>query len=155
MTPELRDIHLPDPVSWWPPAPGWYGILILLLIMLALAMWLQRRNTQTPKMLALHELKQIEQAYLQHKNAQQTCGDVSILLRRTAMSIGARDKHASLTGETWITELNALCDKPIFDASLAPLLLQAPYQSTPQQEQAVQHLLQAVRRWLNELRKPA
>ena len=28
----LRDIHLPEPVSWWPMAPGWWWVIGLLLL---------------------------------------------------------------------------------------------------------------------------
>jgi hypothetical protein len=32
---QLADIHLPEPVSFWPPAPGWWILALLLLIMTA------------------------------------------------------------------------------------------------------------------------
>ena len=28
----LRDLHLPDAISWWPLAPGWWIVLGLALI---------------------------------------------------------------------------------------------------------------------------
>ena len=27
----LKDIHLPSPVSFWPPAPGWWILAVLLI----------------------------------------------------------------------------------------------------------------------------
>ena len=48
---ELRDIHLPDPVSWWPPAPGWwiavgigFGLLAAAGIGFGLERWLGSSN---------------------------------------------------------------------------------------------------------------
>lgn len=36
---QLRDIHLPQAVHWWPPAPGWW---IVAALVLALTIWLGR-----------------------------------------------------------------------------------------------------------------
>lgn len=36
---QLRDIHLPQAVHWWPPAPGWW---IVAALVLALTIWLVR-----------------------------------------------------------------------------------------------------------------
>lgn len=36
---QLRDIHLPQAMHWWPPAPGWWIVAILVL---ALTIWLSR-----------------------------------------------------------------------------------------------------------------
>ncbi|MGB4246521.1 MAG: DUF4381 family protein, partial [Pseudohongiellaceae bacterium] len=29
---QLADIHLPEPIGFWPPAPGWWVLLVLLLV---------------------------------------------------------------------------------------------------------------------------
>ena len=36
---QLKDIHLPQAVHWWPPAPGWW---LVALLVLALTIWLSR-----------------------------------------------------------------------------------------------------------------
>ena len=44
---QLRDIHLPDPISGWPPGPGWWLLALLLLTVLAvLGTWLWRRRRE-------------------------------------------------------------------------------------------------------------
>jgi len=37
----IRDIHLPDAISWWPLAPGWWGLLALIVIAIVLFWYLR------------------------------------------------------------------------------------------------------------------
>ena len=55
---QLRDIHTPDPISWWPLAPGWWILAGLVIIGLVfLIRWLiKRKNHQTAVTLAKSEL---------------------------------------------------------------------------------------------------
>ncbi|MBT3527943.1 MAG: DUF4381 domain-containing protein, partial [Porticoccaceae bacterium] len=35
---ELRGIHLPDPISWWPLAPGWWVLIVIFIAGLSWAL---------------------------------------------------------------------------------------------------------------------
>lgn len=150
MQDELRDIHLPDPVSWWPPAPGWYAVLCLLILLSVLAWWLAKKwRRPSFKKLALLELQSIEQSFSRHRNTQKLCGDISILLRRVAMSYDTRDKQAGVTGKEWLTHLNTLCGQTLFDDEMADYLLFAPYK--PQSELPAGKLIPAIKQWISLL----
>jgi len=46
---QLRDIHIPLEAGWWPPAPGWWLLLVLALIALVYLLgmfrqWLRKRQ---------------------------------------------------------------------------------------------------------------
>jgi len=42
---QLRDIHLPEAVSWWPLAPGWWLLMVLTcLLLVGLLICLYRRH---------------------------------------------------------------------------------------------------------------
>ena len=60
---QLRDVHLPEPVSWWPLAPGYWIVLALVVVVLGmLAYWLRhqpKRKTQHLKQAALREMAQL------------------------------------------------------------------------------------------------
>ena len=128
----LRDIHLPEPVSWWPPAPGWWLLLILLVgAVLLVRWWLKRQPALKPHKLALQELRAIESAYAEHGDPQRLIQALSILLRRTVISCLPRQQAASLTGHAWLDQLNRLVDEPLFDDSLGRQLLEAPYSNKP------------------------
>ncbi len=103
----LRDIHLPEAVSWWPPAPGWWvlaGLVIVLLVVLwALRAWRRRRRLRND---AIAELARIRDDYERHEDGQRLVRELSVLLRRIAISYYPRSDVAALTGDQWLRFLD-------------------------------------------------
>lgn len=129
---QLADIHLPEAVSIWPLAPGWYVLIALLLLLTVGGLWLrqrQRRNayrreaTQALEA-ALSLYKQSEElnTYLQQFNA---------ILRRTALSAGATPAVLSLKGEAWLAWLDQSAARLPGQFSQQHWLLAAAYQKNP------------------------
>lgn len=127
----LRDIHLPEPVSWWPLAPGWWALLIVLLLVIVVAVLLYRRY-RSPRRAAL---RQSRRTLIRIKAEYENCGDdqrlireLSALLRRTAVSVYKRDDVAALTGRDWLVFLDsAMAGQPFSDGA-GQVLASGPYQ---------------------------
>jgi hypothetical protein len=97
----LRDIHLPEAVSFWPPAPGWW-LAAALLIASALAVILWRRNRRrSVRRAALRELATIQTGFAENGDVSALALRLSTLLRRTAISRFPRRDVASLHGAEW------------------------------------------------------
>jgi len=148
----LRDIHLPDAVSWWPPAIGWWLLLALILLALFFIPKLYRKLTFKPlNQVADNAYQEIISEYQQHNDATRLVQDISKLLRQIAMTYSGRESSAQLIGDEWIDTLNALTTEKYFTAEIKQLLLYAPYQSAVQSEP--QALITATRNWINALPK--
>jgi len=83
---QLRDIHLPDAVSFWPPAPGWWvlwaGIFVLGFIVAA---WLRRRRRSADRV-ALAALDDLACRYDADHDVSALAVGLSELLRRVALA---------------------------------------------------------------------
>lgn len=147
---ELRDIHLPDPVSWWPPAPGWWLLLLLLLGTAVLLGWLRRRNRAKQLMVAgLNELKQIERIYRSDRDNGALVRRLSVLLRRICISRYPHHETAALTGENWLRLLDQQIGRSEFSRGAGRVLVSAPYQAEPQLDAGA--LLELCREWITAL----
>ncbi len=149
---ELRDIHLPDPIGWWPPAPGWW-IVLLLLILLAVAAVMFWRHFRRPriKQLALAELQSIQAS---GQTDQQQLQALSAWLRRVAMSLSGRQGVAALTGEAWLKYLDQGVSDDSFSHGTGRQLVEASYR--PQAEIELQSVYALCRRWLDaQAEKPS
>ncbi|NCT57581.1 MAG: DUF4381 domain-containing protein, partial [Legionella sp.] len=70
---QLHDIHMPPPVSAWPPGLAYYALLGAVIILILL--WLQRqrhRQYTAPKREALAELERLEACYLEQPDPKKT-----------------------------------------------------------------------------------
>ncbi len=122
----LRDIHLPDALSWWPPAPGWSVVVLLPLVALAALLFL--RHAMRHRSAALRELHRILRA-IEHGEQPLACvQQVSAVLRRFAMT-AARDPAAvaGLTGRRWLEYLQAHGRAAGLAADHGHALANAPY----------------------------
>jgi len=151
----LRDIHLPGPISWWPPAIGWWILVGAIAGMIALVIWWRRRRIairNAPATLARIELDRLQAAWSEHGDAHRLVNDVSTWLRRAGMSLSSRHRAASLTGDQWWQHLDDLAGESIFNDVTGRLLTEAPYQ-TPKPDSDSdsvnsEHLLTLCDRWL-------
>ncbi|VAW68088.1 hypothetical protein MNBD_GAMMA10-1988 [hydrothermal vent metagenome] len=155
----LHDIHLPAAVSGWPPAIGWW-LLPVIICVLALIIFklvqLKKRYKAPPayKKIARNEMQRLEENFKANGNTLESLKAISALLRRIALSYLPRESVASLTGEQWIEQLNALCGETVFNAQLSDLLINAPYQQTlteAHNESQYSELFEACKQWINLL----
>jgi hypothetical protein len=130
---QLRDIHLPAPVGWWPPAPGWWllGGALVLLVVLALLRLYRQRQRQRYRRLALAQLRALYSRWEQHGDALDYLHNLNRLLKQTALAAYPRRDIAALNGADWLRFLDGCLRQPQFDAPHAAALA-AVYQPQTQ-----------------------
>lgn len=148
----LRDIHLPDAISWWPPAIGWWILLAFVIAAFIFIPKLYRRMTFTPlKKVAHNAFQNIIDKYNENNDDSVFVIKTSQFLRQTAMSYCGREGVAQLTGEKWVQALNNLTEQNYFNEELKQTLINAPYQKNVNID--AEQLINTVQNWLSNLPK--
>ena len=125
----LRDIHLPQGPSWWPPAPGWWLLAALFVAGLALfGLYYYRSRHRRAALRALQRVRAEIEVGAAPGSALQTA---STVLRRFAMT-SADPADASvdvpgLVGERWLAYLDGRWARDDFQRGPGRLLMAAPY----------------------------
>jgi len=146
---QLRDIHSAPDVGWWPPAPGWWLVALLLL---AAFIWLARR------LLASYRVRQRRKRMLSwidhlnatvdpHKNPHAYLSTLNRVFKVVALRAFPDRQCAAMAGQEWTDFLHQnLTGKQPAEALSA--LASGPYQPAPQFDpDAISDL---ARRWIKQ-----
>jgi hypothetical protein len=118
----LHDIIAPGPAPWWPPAPGWYVLGLLLLVvatLLVIRVVLRWRNNRYRRE-ALARLTRLQQSSQDADRRPDAVAQLGELLKRVALAAWPRETVANLSGRRWLEFLQATGGGKAFpeDASL-------------------------------------
>ena len=145
----LRDVHLPPPISLWPPAPGWWITLGLVMMGVILCLWIlrNRRRKQSCR-LAMNELSAIKQYYETHRDDQWLIQRLSVMVRRYALARFPRTEVAGLAGMAWLQFLDRSGRTNQFTDGIGHLLSSGPYQ---QQSVSAAELVPLIEQWIKQV----
>jgi hypothetical protein len=146
----LRDIRLPEPISWWPLAPGWWwllGVTLFLLAGMLLVVWLRRYRRARLGHWLRPEFLLLTQRYQRDGDALALLQSISSLLRRACISLYPREQVAGLTRERWLETLDKLGQTTGFSEGAGQLLADGPYLDSVSANQ-VEELIPLVESWI-------
>lgn len=150
---DLKDIHLPDAVSWWPPAVGYWIILavFIFIIMTFFAIKAYRKKREV-KRLALAQYRLIIKDFNENKNQKNLVMSLSELLRRAAISTYPSIDCASLTGKEWLNWLDRSSTKTAgqFSNDCGYLLTEFIYSNATHSDD-INNLINLTEQWLKQL----
>ena len=109
---QLRDVHSPEPISWWPLAPGWWILLALCLVLLSVTVLFALRvwRSKLWQRQAKRELKVICEEYLKQPSEAQLIA-LNQLLKRTLCSANHTREYMHYSEGKWAECLKAVTTK--------------------------------------------
>ena len=150
----LKDIHLPEAIGWWPPAIGWWLLAVLIPLLIVFLYWFYQRLTRkTAIKTAKNNLAAIKNNPALDNN--QKLRELSMLIRRVAISVNPRTEVASLIGRQWLAFLDKTLKGAPFSEGCGQLLAEAPYRNSPPSELEISQLFSLCEEWLKAQTKQA
>ena len=152
---ELRGLAMPDAISWWPMAVGWWILLALLLVLITVAVIGIRRwrAKQRWRNLAYHEYQAILSQYRAGASKDQVLMQVSMLFRQISLVLLPREEVASLSGQEWLVTLNTLGDTSDFTQGAGQVLADSLWQKPEHQDDVnMDALLDLQKRFIRKAR---
>lgn len=96
---QLRDIHLPDGVSWWPLAIGWWIVIAILftVIVLLIAKAILKKRRQRFARYALRELDEVK-----HNANADWLMQAHHIMRRASLCYFPKSQVAVMDNKDWV-----------------------------------------------------
>lgn len=126
---QLADIHLPMEISYWPPAPGWW---LLILILIAGIVFMIRRYARyyNHKKVCEYALNELEHCRVQFDTSNEDTdlmrlayiNSFNSVIRRVALVHFPEENVASLTGEAWVDFIREKGDSSGLDETISSAL---------------------------------
>ncbi|WP_231757174.1 DUF4381 domain-containing protein [Microbulbifer elongatus] len=143
---QLRDIHEPAPIGWWPLAPGWWILAGIIIALVVASFWLFRylRRQRQKKMYRVEGVRLLDELNLQQPRVVEA---INVLLKRVAVVTFGRAKCGPLTGERWIEFLRTTADTPMPEP-VHRVILQSLYSAKDPDQQDLTALREYAKDWV-------
>ncbi len=156
----LHDIVASPPVSWWPPAPGWYVLILVIFIVLIWRVWRWRKKwlKNAYRRMALSELSGLMQRLKNRADRVSALRDLTTLLKRTALATWPREDVARLSGPDWLDFLDRTGGTNEFSNGPGRLIPALAYGDTEKiqaiGEDQISELIQLIEHWVKNHHPP-
>jgi len=146
---QLRDIHTAPPVSWWPPAPGWWVLAFLLMVLLV---WIGRR------LLARYRIGRRRKqmlGWVDHLNAtidpqlqpQAYLATLNRIFKLVALRAFPERHCAAMAGQDWVDFLSDKMSN-LQSAESLNVLASGPYDPAPRFDPEI--ISELTRHWITQ-----
>jgi hypothetical protein len=123
----IDEIVLPGAIAWWPSAPGWkvLGVVVIGWLLLKATRMIRRWWRNRYRREALRQLQKLQQQA--GDKALEVVAALPYYIKTTALQAYPRTEVASLSGETWLAFLDAHYAGPSFAEGTGRKLLAVSY----------------------------
>lgn len=143
----LNPLREPLAVGWWPPAPGWWIVLLLALLAIAVSGLALARHYRKNgyRRAALKRLQILHEEYQSGGGTSRYLSGVNALLKSVALHAYPRSEVASRSGEKWLHIVNQGLPE---EQQLGEEFNDAVYRKTVE-DIDIEKFLHAARYWIN------
>ncbi|WP_353410986.1 DUF4381 domain-containing protein [Arenicella sp. 4NH20-0111] len=145
----LRDVHLPPEISWWPWAPIWWVLLAVLTASLfyILLFTLEYRRRHRYKKSALTQLKNHFSTWKKTENSETYATNANQILRRCCAQVHSENTQMSQLETPFLNALDSGSTFTLSDNAIAALLKE---RHKPEPNINVEELHQEVSSWIKK-----
>jgi hypothetical protein len=146
---QLRDIHTAPPVPWWPPAPGWWVLAFLLMVLLV---WVGSRLLAHYRILKRRKqmlawVDHLNETIDPNREPQAYLATINRIFKLVALRAFPGSHCAALNGQEWVGFLADKVNKSQSPDSLL-VLASGPYDPAPQFDPGV--MSELTRSWIKQ-----